>query len=149
MTTEYTHRISLAVPEQLIPAANQLALLVGESPDDVNTFTQANWQDADGNLYAVCSALCKPVVLGALTSGLPDPLPTHAVGVDIRKAQQALDMLKVYEESITASPEYIVLAIDCEPLEAFTFMGISINEEDDVHCFSGQWHGTNNNSEDF
>lgn len=130
--TQYKHRISLVVPEQYIEQANHLALVMGESADDISTFKEANWQDAEGNMYAVCSALSKPVVLGALTGGLPDPLPTHAVGVDISKAQQALDMLKVYEEGVMATPEHIVLAIDCEPLEAFTFMGISIKEEDDV-----------------
>ena len=128
----YKHRISLVVPKQYIEQANHLALVMGESDADIGTFKEANWQDADGNLYSVCSALCKPVVLGALTSGLPDPVPTHAAGVDISKAQQALDLLKVYEEGITASPEYIVLAIDCEPLEAFISMGLSIKGEDDV-----------------
>lgn len=53
--SDYKHRMSLAVPQTLIPQANQLALIVGENPDDDKTFTSANWQDKDGSLYAVCS----------------------------------------------------------------------------------------------
>lgn len=129
--TQYKHRITLIVPKRYMDIANHLVLIMGESTADISTFKEANWQDVDGNLYAVCSAMSKPVVLDALTSGLPDPLPTHAVGADISKAQQALDLLKVYVSGVRATPENIVLAIDYEPLEAFTFMGISIKREDD------------------
>ena len=128
--TQYVHRITLIVPAQHMDIANHLALMMGESTADIGTFVTADWQDAEGNLYAVCSAVSKPVVLSAITKGLPDPPPTHAVGADIGKAQQALDLLKVYESGVMAAPEHIVLAIDYEPLEAFTLMGISIREDD-------------------
>lgn len=41
--SQYSHRMTLAVPESLMTQANQLALIAGESPVDVNTFTNANW----------------------------------------------------------------------------------------------------------
>lgn len=124
MTTQYTHRITLVAPEQYMDIANQLALIMGESPDDVNTFTQANWQDADGNLHSVCSAVSKPVVLGALTTGLPNPVPSHATAADVTKAQQALDLIVLYDVGVKASPEHIVLAIDYEPHKVFDAVGI-------------------------
>ena len=128
--TQYKHRITLVVPEQYIEQANHLALVMGESAGDINTFKEANWQDADGNLYAVCSALSKPVVLGALTSGLPTSLPAHATDVDVTKAQQALDLIVLYDVGVKASPNNIVLAIDHEPHEVFDSVGLLIVGDD-------------------
>ena len=127
--TQYKHRITLVVPKQYIEQANHLALVMGESADDISTFKEANWQDADGNLYAVCSALSKPVVLGALTSGLPDPLPTHAVGVDIGKAQQALELIVLYEDGVMAGVDKIILAIDTHPQSTFESAGIFMGSD--------------------
>ena len=128
--TQYKHRITLVVPEQYIEQANHLALVMGESATDIGTFKEANWQDSSGNLYAVCSALSKPVVLGALTSGLPDPLPTHAVGVDIGKAQQALDLIVLYDVGVMASVDKIVLAVDYDPHDTFESAGIFMGSDE-------------------
>jgi hypothetical protein len=129
--TQYKHRLTLSVPEALIPAANQLALIMGESSADANTFTQAGWQDAQDNLYAICSAVSKPIVLGALQTGLPDPLPAHAEGADTALAQQALDALVIYQPGDEETPAtqaahgVIVLAIDHDPLTALAAMGLT------------------------
>ncbi len=130
MTSQYTHRLTLAVPELLIPQANQLALAMGESAADVNTFTQASHEDADGNKYAVCSTVSKPIVLGALSAGLPDPLPSHAEGADITLAQAALDSIVQYSEGVTAEPSRIVLGIDMTPLEMFSSIGLTEIEQE-------------------
>lgn len=123
--TQYTHRITLAVPAAYIEQANHIALIMGESPADIGTFKQADWQDSDGNLYAICSAVSKPVVLGAVTGGLPDPLPSHAEEADVTKAQQALGLLKLYEDGVLVSPDHIVLAVDYEPLGVLESMGLT------------------------
>ena len=52
--SSWTHVLTIAVPEQLIAQANQLALAIGTSDDDVNTFRAADWTDGTGN-FAVCS----------------------------------------------------------------------------------------------
>lgn len=52
--SEWTHVLTIAVPEQLIAQANQLALAIGTSEDDVNTFRSTDWTDGIGN-FAVCS----------------------------------------------------------------------------------------------
>src|SRR5678816_1622670 len=96
------HRITLIVPEQYMDITNHLALIMGESTADIGTFVTAGWQDADGNLYSVCSAASKPVVLGALTKGLPNPLPAHAAAADVTKAQQALDLIVLYDVGVLA-----------------------------------------------
>ena len=127
--SDYKHRMSLAVPQALIAKANQLALIVGVSEYDDNTFTSANWQDKDGNLYAVCSTVIKPVVLGLFGVSLSDiTLPAHAVNADVVAAQQALDKVVMYKQGDQASTAKIMCAIDFEPLQAFSDMGLTIIE---------------------
>lgn len=97
---------------------------MGESSVDIKTFTIADWRDTNGDSYAVCSTVCKPVVVNALHGGLPSPLPDHASDADVIKAQQALDMVVQYDVGVKASPEHIVLAIDCDPHKVFDAVGI-------------------------
>jgi len=52
--SEWTHVLTIAVPESLIAQANQLALSIGTSEDDVNNFHAADWTDGADN-FAVCS----------------------------------------------------------------------------------------------
>ena len=111
----YNKRMTIAVPQSLMPQANQLALIAGESPDDVNTFTNANWQDADGNLYAVCSTVIKLIVL-----------EMFGQTVDNTDAQSALDASVMYSDGVKATPDKIVIAVDIEPLLAFEAMGLTM-----------------------
>lgn len=126
--SEYKHRMSLAVPQALMAKANQLALIVGVSEHDDKTFAAANWQDKDGNLYAVCSTVIKPVVLGLFGISLTDiTLPAHAINADVVAAQQALDKVVMWQGD-KASPTSIMCAIDFEPLQAFADMGLTVIE---------------------
>lgn len=130
-TSDYKHRMSLAVPQALMTQANQLALIVGESSDDDRTFSNANWQDKDGNLYAICSTVIKPVVLGLFGVSLTDiTLPAHAINADVTAAQQALDKVVKHKQGDTASTTKIMCAIDFEPPAAFADMGLTIIESD-------------------
>ena len=131
--SDYKHRMSLAVPQALMAKANNLALIAGLSAADINTFTVANWQDKDGNLYAVCSTVIKPVVLGLFGISLTDvTLPAHAINADVAAAQQALDKVVMYKQGDKVSPTSIMCAIDFEPLTAFSDMGLTIIESDEV-----------------
>jgi hypothetical protein len=123
--TQYVNRLTLAVPELLIPSANQLALIIGESVADANTFKDADWQDAQGNLYATCSFVSKPVILGTLESGLPEEYPEYAVEADIGLAQEALESIVVYTEGTTASVGSIILSINDNPLGVLYAMGLT------------------------
>ena len=111
----YNKRITIAVPQSLIDEANQLALIAGESPDDVNTFTDANWEDAEGNLYAVCSTVIKPIVLDMFGQT-----------VDNTDAQSALDAAVMYSDGVKATPDKIVIAVDIDPMTAFAAMGLTM-----------------------
>lgn len=135
--SDYKHRMSLAVPQALMAKANQLALIVGESEHDNETFTAANWQDKDSNLYAVCSSVIKPVVLGLFGVSLADiTLPDHAINADVTAAQQALDKVVMYKRGDKASTTSIMCAIDFEPQTAFADMGLTVILEEDFYGYS-------------
>ena len=50
--SNWTHTLTVIVPELLMAQANQLALAIGTSEDDANTFRSADWTDGTSN-YAV------------------------------------------------------------------------------------------------
>ena len=52
--SDWTHTLLVVVPDVLIQEANQLALAIGTSEDDVNTFRSADWTDRV-NFYAVAN----------------------------------------------------------------------------------------------
>ena len=93
MTTDYIQKATIAAPAAHIPDANQLALALGESSADDRTFTSASYQDADGNLYAVCSTVTKPVF--AQLAGQPLQAPDHAPDMDLAAATRAQALLQI------------------------------------------------------
>lgn len=128
--SDYKHRMSLAVPQELMTQANNLALIAGLSAADINTFTTANWQDADGNLYAVCSTVIKPVVLGLFGISLTDiTLPAHAINADVTAAQQALDKVVIYSAGLNVDSSNIFIAIDVDPTDFFEGLGLIVIEQ--------------------
>ena len=52
--SQWTHTLTIVVPESLMAQANQLALAVGTSEDDMNTFASADWIDGTSQ-FSVCS----------------------------------------------------------------------------------------------
>src|SRR5690554_2884291 len=116
MTTQYAHTVTIAVPETHIDDANQLALCLGESASDDQTFTTTNWQDADGNLYAVCSTVAKPVF--AQKAGQPLQAPSFAPDADLEAATRAQALLVIEDRTsdepvpVQASPEHIAVILD-------------------------------------
>ena len=93
MNPKYTQRATIATPASHIPDANQLALCLGESSADDQTFTAAPYQDADGNLYAVCSTVAKPIF--AQLAGQPLQAPGHAPDMDLAAATRAQALLQM------------------------------------------------------
>lgn len=126
--TQYTHRMTLVVSESLMSQANQLALIAGESPDDVNTFTTANYQDSEGNLYAVCSTVIKPIVLSLLNTPLSAAM-LQSDAADITQAQQAMDAAVMYQPGALAAPGGILIAIDYDPAAFFTDCGLTLIDD--------------------
>ena len=107
MTTKYTDKATIATPAAHIPDANKLALCLGESSADDKTFTAASYQDAQGNLYAVCSTVAKPIF--AEMAGQPLKAPDHAPGMDLIAATRAQALLQI--NGGIATPDVIAVIL--------------------------------------
>jgi len=107
MTTEYQQRATIATPDAHVPDANQIALALGESSADDQTFTNASYQDADGNLYAVCSTVAKPIF--AQIAGQPLQAPDHAPDMDVEAATRAQALLQI--NGGKATPDVIAVIL--------------------------------------
>ena len=107
MTTLYQQKATIAAPVAHITDANQLALALGESSADDRTFTFASYQDAQGNLYAVCSTVAKPIF--AQMAGQPLKAPDHAPGMDLAAATRAQSLLQI--NGGIATPEVIAVIL--------------------------------------
>ena len=124
MTTRYTTRATIAVPQAMISDANQLAACMGLSLADLNTFGAASYSDEQGNLYAVCSAAMTPRVLQEVSAGQlvrPEFDPNRQI--NMTGAGRALALLVI--DVVPASPEKIVAIIDINPSSAITAMGLT------------------------
>jgi predicted dienelactone hydrolase len=107
MNTKYTQRATIAVPHSQIEDANQLALCLGESYSDDRTFSHANYQDAEGNIYAVCSTVAKSIFSEMAVKQLQ--APTHALNVNLEKAHRAQTLLQINKGM--ANPNIIAVVL--------------------------------------
>jgi len=107
MTTAYINKATIAAPVAHIPDANQLALCLGESNADDQTFSAASYQDADGNLYAVCSTVAKPVF--AELAGQRLQAPAHSPDMDLAAATRAQSLLQI--NNGIAAPDVIAVIL--------------------------------------
>lgn len=82
------NRVTVIVPAALIDAANHVHVLLGKSKG-FNTYGEPQWQDAQGNLYAVSSGLWSDAQIAGVTN--PDVLRQiePPEGVDMALAAQA------------------------------------------------------------
>ena len=107
MTTSYIQMVTIAAPVVIIKDANQLALALGESAADDQTFTTASYQDAQGNLYAVASTVAKPIF--SQLAGQPLQAPDHAPNMDVSAASRAQAALQI--NGGIAAPDVIAVIL--------------------------------------
>lgn len=121
--SEWTHVLTIAVPESLIVQANQLALSIGTSEEDVNTFRVADWTDGAGN-FAVCStrAVDKIFDYVGLVDTSENPLLAEGL-VALSFVTVTTDADGV--ETITGNdPSKIRVIVDMEPFAALSLLGL-------------------------
>ena len=129
MTTLYQQRATIAAPAAHIPDANQLALALGESAADDQTFGAATYQDDEGNLYAVCSTVAKPIF--AQLAGQPLQAPNHAPGVDLEAATRAQALLQINGGIATPDVIAVILVDRLESAQDhIEAMGLSVPQDD-------------------
>lgn len=66
-------RYTVAVPEQHLVKANELAMALGLSVNDKNTYTELKYVDIDGNLYAVASFIASSATANKVDAPLERP----------------------------------------------------------------------------
>ena len=125
-------RITIACPEALIPDGQDLAMVLGYGPADAGTYREANWQDADGNRYAVASSLIFGVFIDKATSTLERPeWDVEPYQVNMAGANRAQDALLFVpdpyaEGAVTAArPDKIVALLLDDPQAAIVLLGVS------------------------
>lgn len=111
-------RITFACPAAHITDANQLARVIGLSPDDDQTYGEPRFQDGGGNLYAVASGLVEPSFISTATSPLAEP----EWGADMEAAQRAQALAALGEP---AAPDHIAAVVGDDVAEALAFLGLS------------------------
>ena len=122
--SQWTHTLTIIVPESLLAPANQLALAVGTSEDDANTFVSTDWTDGTAN-FAVCSTRAVDHIIdyyGAVDTTDNPPLAEALVNTVF--VQFAAD-----EEGVTTitnnDATKIRVLVDVEPLSALAQLGLT------------------------
>jgi len=129
MTTQYQQKATIATPIDQIPDANQLALCLGESSADDQTFTTASYQDAQGNLYAVCSTVAKPIF--AQLAGQPLKAPDHAPDMDLEAATRAQGLLRINNGKATPDVIAVILGDQLESAQDhIAALGLTLIEQE-------------------
>lgn len=132
MSSVYVYRLTCAVPEALIEAANHLAVAIGESAGDFESFQIADWVDSEGNKYAVSSMQCTQTLFqyagGMLTKR--DFAPDEW-SFELASFAQSKILLWMGEGPIpTADPAKIVGIVMDDPRQALDLLGLTrVNDE--------------------
>lgn len=121
--SEWAHVLTVAVPESLITQANQLALVIGTSEDDVNTFRTADWTDGIGN-FAVCSTRAVDKIFDYVNAVDTTDNPLLAEGLaSLSFVTVTTDADGV--ETITGNDSTkIRVLVDMEPFAALELLGL-------------------------
>lgn len=134
--SEYTLRVTIACPETMIPQANQLALAVGQSANDNQTFGEPQYADSFGNRYAVASTLATEGFPQVAQSPLDQVVATKPwlldregnSLVDLALAEAAQDATQVYILTApggSVNPNTLTAVINPDPKAALDSMGLS------------------------
>ena len=115
--SNWTHTLTVIAPEGLMAQGNQLALAMGTSPDDINTFRAADWTDGTSN-YAVAHTQAVEQIMDyfalipvELQSGVV--FPTMSVSAEGMQTLTGSDMTKVQ------------VFMDAEPFAVFSLLSLT------------------------
>ena len=118
-------RITCSCPEALIYEGNQLAMCLGQSEADGETYRGLNWQDAQGNLYAAASFEARDEWIAAAQQPLTRPAWDTAEVIDMVAAECAQAALVFSTEATPASPAALTAIGGMDGPDALAAMGLS------------------------
>ena len=128
--SNWTHTLTVIVPEALIPQGNQLALAVGTSEDDINTFKTADWTDGISN-YAVAHTVAIEQIMdyfGAITPESGSELATaisNTVFPHVLPGETGLGVLDMDMSKIQ-------VFVDAEPFTVFGLLNLTRRDVDEL-----------------
>ena len=122
--SNWMHTLTVIVPESLMDRANKLALAIGTSDDDVNTFRSADWTNGTGN-FAVAHTRAVDKIMDYFAL-VPVELassvvfPTISTSIDGATTLTGSDMTKIQ------------VFVDCEPFTVFNLLSITRRDVDEL-----------------
>ena len=120
-------RYTVAVPEQHLEKANQLAMALGLSVNDKNTYTDLKYTDVDGNLYAVASFIASSATVDKVDAPLERPAwDVENEDIDIGLAEHAKALIAIDVASVNT----ISFNNDDEGLVAIEQLGLTRYNQD-------------------
>jgi hypothetical protein len=121
-------RVTAAAPQILVSDSNNFAMCLGYSLADGLTFSNLNWQDADGNLYGCASWEASDAWLESAQATLVRPEWDANKDISMAAANRAQNVLVVSSEPILASLANLTAITGMEALSALAAMGLSVVE---------------------
>ena len=118
-------RLTIACPDALRDDANQLAMVLGYGPADAATYGALNWQDDDGNLYAVASLPVSDAFTTTAQSGLQRPTWDTDNHVNMAAANRAHAALVFSLEPVLALPDQLTACAGNSGLATLDAMGLT------------------------
>lgn len=123
-------RITCSCPEALLYEGNQLAMALGFSEADGQTYNGLNWQDANGNLYAAASFDARDEWIVFAQAPLVRPAWDVNEIIDMVAAERAQAALAFSTEALSASPTTLTAIGGMDGLSALVAMGLSVVEQE-------------------
>ena len=94
-------RYTVAVPEQHLAKANELAMVFGLSLNDKNTYVDLKYADVDGNLYAVASFIASSAIVDKIDAPLERPeWDVENEDIDMQLAEHAKSLVAMDVASV-------------------------------------------------
>lgn len=122
--SNWTHTLTVIVPEPLIVQANQLALAMGTSPDDVNTFRSADWTDGVSN-YAVAHTVAVEQIMDYFDAISPE----SGSELETAMSNTAFPSINIDENGVASlvnsDMSKIQVFVDVEPFSLFTLLNLN------------------------
>ena len=118
-------RLTIACPDALRDDANQIAMVLGYGPDDAETYGSLNWQDADGNLYAVASLPVSDTFTTTAQTALQRPSWDTDSHVNMAGANRAQAALVFSLTPVTAMPDELTACVGDDALATLAAMGLT------------------------
>ena len=117
--------LAISCPDALRDDANQLAMVLGYGPADAATYGALNWQDDDGNLYAVASLPVSDAFTTTAQSGLQRPTWDTDNHVNMTGANRAQAALVFSMKPVTAMPDKLTACAGDDALATLAAMGLT------------------------